>query len=161
MKPDQPQSPIDLKRLAALHLREDFVLVRPEPPPKDGSIVIPAECREGADGKYGLRHGVVVACSRGDRILSLVCPKCGLIRDAMISRLERHRGSQTIGYSCLCECGEKMDVVDVTRRKLSVKLGDRVLYWRSPANEARLRIGKTEELYEILHEEQHIAAVLE
>lgn len=139
--------------LAAVRPRGDFVLLRvlPEDALEGGRIWIPQSTRE--RGKQPPRIGFVVAVGKGDRLFSLFCPFCR----QFTARTETARS-----WRCR-ECGETMrqrtttDGTETGRCEMNVKPGDRVLYWRVPANGVKLN----GEEFVFVHEQQHIVAVLE
>ena len=130
-----------------LNLMGDLVLVKPEQQEFEGRIYIPPSARP---ERGEMLHGEVVACGPGDRLIPILCLNCTEERYLMLGKLLP---------SCHCSCpdwrilrGEKEG-----RRALGVKVGDKVLYWRSPANQVTLQGIQ----YELIHEEQSVVAVLE
>lgn len=154
---DHPRSRNVQAPVEALKLMGDLCLVKPAPLEKEGSIVIPESARS---PKGQMLQGVVVATGPGDRLIYLHCRECsdGVLQPiaARLPRECRNCGQNPAVWRVvgepLTECQKP-----VFRRKMGVKVGDRVLYWRSPANEVMV----DGERYEILHEEQMIVAVIE
>lgn len=93
-------------------------------------------------------RGVIVACGPGDKMFELQCSDCGALRTWNTTRS---------ASDCECGSGNFSVVRDDLRVPMGVKVGDEVLFSRSPANE--IYIGG--ELHVAVHEEQHIIMVLE
>jgi len=140
----------------------DFVLVRPlklDAETYSGALVLPESARI---PERGLRRGVVVACGPGDKAMGLRCNDC--MAD-YTSTLKQIGESQIFAASSCPRCGsttrhwivnQYLEIVE-TRRPMHVKPGDTVVYPRVPANGARIG---NEDLV-LLHEQQHILAVIE
>jgi co-chaperonin GroES (HSP10) len=133
----------------------DFVLVRRldlEP----AGVWVP---RRSQRAMMQLRLGLVVAVGPGDPVVTLRCSSCGKERDRI--GVLRHTHADHLREPVrtgTCSCGEtECEVVKSGRAPMQVRVGDRVLYWRSPAND--VVIGG--QRYIFLHEEQHIVAVVE
>lgn len=153
----QPLIKADVSAVRPLH---DFVLVRPHP--ANDLIINPGVVMTKGGvwrqpREKGTRTGDVVAIGPGDKLIGVVCTTCCEGGTVVI------RGNhQQIGR---CKCGgERFSLLtkpesgfaDVDRAPMSVKPGDVVAYPPVPANE--ILIGG--EKFVLLHEEQHILAVL-
>jgi co-chaperonin GroES (HSP10) len=162
--------PADLSSIKPLG---DFVLVRviPETDMHAGLIFIPISARD--QSKYQApRIGEVIACGPGDKTLVLICPDClpDEIWNGSFDDFETHRSADS-GMRChRCGCYSLDNVLEYQedhvlrdlppktgRFPMHVKPGDRVVFWRAPANSVVIN----DEIYHFLHEEQHILAVLE
>jgi co-chaperonin GroES (HSP10) len=107
-----------------------------------------------------LRRGTVVAVGFGDPFIRLRCLKCHLCRNRLALLKQSHREGQREPIETgKCKCGSREYEIVSTglHAPMEVKLGDQVLYWRSPANDVRIN-GQE---YVMLHEEQHLVAILE
>jgi co-chaperonin GroES (HSP10) len=132
-----------------LRLLADHVLVRPlTPPAMDGSIHIPQSAKQD-------RYGEVVKCGPGDKVTQHWCSECG--RDLWpvlaLFPLPENEFAHRYGYCIVCN----VETPVILRHHMNVKPGDRILY--GPRPWATVRLEGVD--YEILHEEQHILAVLE
>ena len=127
-----------------VRLLGDFILVLPKPEETYKNLIIIPPAHQKKDG--GLLVGEVVKCGPGDRMMKRICRRCGESKDNPIS---------VSPGRCKCgSCGWTQG--REFRRPVGVFPGDKVLYWRSPANEVVLQGNR----YEILHEEQAVVAVL-
>lgn len=150
----QPTISADPATLTPLY---DFVLVKPFPK-DDGLIINPGvhmtgDFRWRSDRPRGNRFGAVVAVGKGDRMVGLKCEQC----DELATRIDtaKFRICRSCGgdlkYSAECEALSEM------RAPMHVVPGDVVVFPRVPANEILIN----QEEYVMLHEEQHILAVVD
>lgn len=135
----------------------DCVLVRvlPEEEVTASGIVLP---QTGNDSS-GLRIGEVIAAGPGDRLIHYWCLyyKCSS-RDAMPA-FDAYRLMNGKTPKCP-NCGRDMEPSGLPARRrapMHVKPGDRIWYRRVLANQQLIN----GELYQLIHEEAHIWAVLE
>lgn len=130
--------------LANLRPCGDFVLVRVIPEPEmAGRIVLP----QGRKENLAPRIGEVIAVGPGDK-LPLSNKEMRQLADAD-GGIVRPWADEIV-YEVRAD-------IWWTRGPMHVKPGDRILYWRTYANEVVLN----DELYQLIHEEQHIVGVLE
>lgn len=162
----------------SIQLMGDFVLVKPDAPlAMQGTIEIP-DSAIAAQKEYGLQRGKVVACGPGDRVIWFVCADCGMDYTSTLD--PRPEGDPNCGAvrviyavaSCpRCGSSSRSALLDSwcgfhgvvhhgnerCNRPMHVKPGDTVIFPRVPANRVMIR----GEEFVMLHEEQHVLAVIE
>lgn len=144
--------------LAKIRPMGDYVLVKrlPNDNPVEGLWLpksVQKEVRQ-------LRRGTVCAVGLGDPMIRIRCKACGGERNNMALLKPSHRdGQREPIHIASCNCGETdYELISSNLRcPMEVQLGDQVLYWRSPANDVCIN----GEEYVLLHEEQHLVAILE
>ncbi len=147
----------------------DLVLVRPlklEAETHSGRLVIPESARM---PERGLRRGMVVACGPGDRAIGFMCADCRKFYTSTITMEGDLQSSASKVSWHVADCpycsSSNREILHTgidghryeERRPMHVKPGDTVIYPRVPAN--GLRLG--DEDFVLLHEEQHVLAVIE
>lgn len=167
-----------------LRLLGDQVLVRClGTADKQGSIHIPASAQEGrkihqSGGDY-LHRGEVVLVGPGDKMIWFSCNDCQARQQVIADKLfpydhERQSATVVSGKVKCAACGSRsVDIWDrgdstaiPTRAEMHVSVGDTILY--ESRRDAKLQArrfpslgGLDEDQYVILHEEQHVLAVIE
>jgi len=137
--------------IAKITPREDWVLVRPDPPTRADSIVIPESAQ---DPRFEGHEGVVVRVGPGDTIVHYWCFICD--RDIPFTKWRLGKTWEK-RPKCPRDATHQLRLQEhVTRVPMTVKPGDRVLYVEGD-HEIKIKGQK----YFILHEEQHILSVLE
>lgn len=135
--------------IAAFQPLGDFVLVkRATAPHVDTFLALP----EGRSEEPGYRRGIVVAIGPGDKL-----PQC----EHECCACHDHFFSWAAKFGKCRKCQEDYRVTITwhsnRRAEMYVRPGDEVVYTRAPANDVILN----GEEYTVLHQQQHIIAVLE
>lgn len=138
----------------------DLVLVRPLPEEeKIGSVVLPDNART---PERGLRRGKVIAAGPGDRAFHFKCDECF----ADYSSTVHSDDGKVFAVSACPRCGSKerslyLSVANEephsSRRPMHVKPGDTVIYPRVPSGGVMINGAECF----LIHEEQHVLAVIE
>lgn len=150
----------------------DCVLVRvlPEEEVTASGIMLPQTGKDSSE----LRIGEVVAAGPGDKLFVWVCNTCLKVwdwngpvkmshkniaawREAATSK-SWYRLTTTKNPSPCKVCGESNWLLNgIGHHEMHVKPGDRIWYRRVLANQQMIN----GELYQLIHEEQHVVAILE
>jgi co-chaperonin GroES (HSP10) len=141
--------------LAAVRPMGDFVLVRmlPEEEMHRNLIWLPQFSGTYADRQMRPVYpsiGEVVGCGPGDIKTWATC-SCG----KKFTTTESNLSEGPCCWYCCPRCGSS--VKSSWRHPMHVSPGDRIMYWRVPANEVMLN----DETFQFLHEQQHILGVIE
>lgn len=163
MKPvHHPSIPAELASVKPLG---DFVLVRRDLDQERSNVIIaPGWRNKGVDG---VKRGTVIAVGPGDKGVFLWCETCHETRQGFPVMQGTARGDVSYSLRTKCpKCGNPrsiaMDWVRdgdplEARAPMHVKPGDEILYHRAPANNVVI----DDQEFVLLHEEQHILAVIE
>lgn len=145
----------------------DFCLVRMLPEEEMHRNLIWLPQFSGAHADRQLRPtlpsiGEVVAAGPGDRLEWLQCGHCGKRISLSVENHSLEELTNSDVWTCPhCQLGRvlfrRLYQREKPRHMMHVSPGDRIMYWRVPANEVVLN----DETFQFLHEQQHVLGVIE